>query len=215
MRKHVSVMSDRVFIALMILLYVPDKEKPVQYFSFPPEIEGIPADLAMAGETPDSVAVRVRAPDTTLKNLTPGRFQMKIRLSDVKPGELRIPLAGSDVRAPIGVEVLQVEPQMVVMHFERRLGREVPVGFRVKGKAASGFEYAGYTIVPERVKVEGPEGVVSDVKEVFADEVDITGRSLNFETPVGLTPDRGGVRIVNGTGVVVRVAIRPARITRV
>ena len=215
MRSDASLRIGSLILAVLIWMYVRGEEKPVQVFTVPLEIEGIPSDLAMAGETADSVAVRVRAPDATLKNLAPGRFQARIHLSDARPGDLIIPLTGGDVKAPIGVEVLQVEPRSVALRLERRLTREVPIGVRVKGKVAAGFEYAGYTIAPERVRVEGPEGAVAQVREAMAEEVDITGRSLNFETPVSLTPDRGGVRIVDGAGVVVRVAIRPERITRV
>lgn len=214
MRSDPSLRIASLILAVLIWMYVRGEEKPVQVFTVPLEIEGIPADLAVAGGTPDSVAVRVRAPDATLKNLSPGRFQAKIRLSDPKPGELTIPLAGDDVKAPIGVEVLEVEPRSVALRLERRLTREVPIGVRVKGRVAAGFEYDGYAITPDRARVEGPEGAVSQVREAMADEVDVTGRSLNFETLVGLTPDRSGVRIVDGAGVVLRVRIRPERITR-
>lgn len=214
MRSDPSLRIASLILAVLIWMYVRGEEKPVQVFSVPLEIEGIPGNLAIGGETPDIIAVRVRAPEATLKNLSPGRFQARIRLSDAKPGDLTIPLASSDVRAPIGVEVLQVEPRNVTLRLERRMTREVPIGVRVKGNAAAGFEYAGYTVAPEKVRVEGPEGAVSQVREALAEEVDITGRSLNFEMPVSLTPDKGNVRILEGTGVVVRVAIRPARVTR-
>src|SRR4030095_7208343 len=191
-----SLRIASLILAVLIWMYVRGEEKPVQVFSVPLEIEGIPGNLAIGGEKPDIIAVRVRAPEATLKNLSPGRFQARIRLSDAKPGDLTIPLASSDVRAPIGVEVLQVEPRSGRLRIERRMTREVPIGVRVKGNAAAGFEYAGYTVAPEKVRVEGPEGAVSQVREALAEEVDITGRSLNFEMPVSLTPDKGNVRIL-------------------
>jgi len=215
MRSDPSLRIASLILAVMIWMYVRGEEKPVQVFTVPLEIEGIPRDLAVAGESPDSVTVRVRAPDATLKNLSPGRFEAKIVLSDPKPGEMTIPLAGGDVRAPMGVEVLQVEPRSVALRLERRVTREVPIGVRVKGRVAAGFEYDGYTVRPDRVRVEGPEGIVSQVREALADVIDVTGRSANFETPVALAPDRSGVRIVDGAGVVAQVRVRPERITRV
>lgn len=215
MRSDPSLRIASLMLAVLIWLYVRGEEKPVQVFNVPLEIEGIPSTLALAGDTPASVAVQARAPDVTLKSISASRFQARIRLRDPKPGELTIPLTSGDIRAPIGVEVLQVEPGSISLRIEPRLTREVPVGVRIKGNPAAGFEFAGYTVAPERVRVEGPNGAVSQMREAMAGEVDITGRSLNFDIPVTLTPDRGNVRIIDSSGVVVRVAIRPERITRV
>lgn len=214
LRSDPSLKVASLALAVVLWLYVRAEEKPVQVFTVPLEVEGVPPELAVAGETPDSVAVRVRAPDSVLRTLTPERFHARIRLDGAKPGETEAPLTTADVRAPMGVEVLQVDPGVVLLRLERRIAREVPVVARIKGRAAAGYEYDGYTLVPDKVKVEGPEGVVLQVREAVTDEVDIRGRTESFETTVSLAPDRGGARIAGEGGSVLKISIRPERATR-
>jgi len=79
MRSDASLKIISLVLAISVWAYVRSEAKPLQIFSVPLEIEGLPADLAVTGDVLDSVAVRVRAPDTTLRNLTPGRFRALVR----------------------------------------------------------------------------------------------------------------------------------------
>lgn len=209
-----SLKLASLVLALFVWLYVRSEEKPVQDFSVPLEIEGLGRDLAMAGEAPDSVAVRVRAPDTTLRNLSPGRFHARVKLDASQPGEVRIPLTGENVHAPLGVEVIRIEPAELTLKLERRIAREVPVVARITGRPAAGYESDGYTLTPDKAMVEGPESVVRKVREAVTDETDITDRSESFDTVVGLVPDRGGARITSQTAAQLRVNIREQRVAR-
>ena len=215
MRSDASLKLASLVLAIFVWAYVRSEAKPLQIFSVPLEIEGLPADVAVAGDVLDSVAVRVRAPDTTLRNLTPGRFRALVKLNNVRPGEVTIPLGNEIIRAPLGVEVVRVDPRLLTLSIESRVAREVPVVARITGEPAEGFEYDGYTLSPDVVTVEGPQSVVDQVTQAIADQVSIEGRSKGFEAVVRIVPDRSGARVSSNPIAVLSVNIRPQRVTQV
>lgn len=213
-RSNLSLKIASIVLALFLWMYVRTEEQPVQVFLVPLEFEGLPPDLALTGETLDSIAVRARAPASALRNLSPERFRATVVLTKAAPGSLDVAISPSSVRAPMGVEILGVDPQSVSLEIERRIQREVPVTARFRGDLETGFELDGYTLNPDTVPVEGPEGIVSQVREAVTEEVDLDGRNRSFETTVSLVPDHGGVRIPGGGTAMLRVGIREARVTR-
>jgi len=214
LRSEPSLKIASIILAVFVWMYMRSETRPEQIFSVPIEYEGLPEDLALSGDYPDSVVVRVRAPDPTLKTIGPSSFRARLRLTGARPGEMEIPMTPEMVRAPLGIQVLHVEPQVVSLTIERRIRRDVPVVARFKGKTAPGYENNGYTLAPDKVMIEGPESVVRAVREAVTDKVDIDGRRESFETVVGVVPDRGGVRIVSEGAATLRVNIREERITR-
>ena len=212
--ENLSLKSASLLLACFVWMYVRSEEKPLQVLSLPLEFEGLPAELALAGDVPDSVAVRVRAPEMTLRNLTPGRFHARVELTDVQPGEIEVPLSTDIVRGPLGVEVVRVDPPSVALKVERRVRREVPVVARIKGRPAPGFEYDGYTLTPDKVVVEGPQSTTERVRDAITDEVQIDGRSESFDVVVGLAADRAGVRVASDLPATLRVNIRRQREVR-
>ena len=214
MRNNFSLKVASLVLASFVWMYVRGEEKPFQVFSVPLELEGLPKDVALAGDPPDSVAVRVRAPDTTLRNLSPGRIRARVHLEGVRPGDLTIPLTPDIIRAPMGVEVVHVDPRTLSLKVERRVSKLVPVVLRITGQPAPGFEYAGYTADPDKVTVEAPEGIAGSLSEALTDEVAIGGRTESFDSSVNVMPGRAGARIAGQSTVNLRVNIRQQRITQ-
>jgi len=214
LRSEPSLKIASLILAVFVWMYMRSETRPAQIFTVPIEYEGLSEDLALSGDFPDSVVIRVRAPDPTLKAISPASFRARVRLTGVKPGDLEVPMKPEMIRAPLGIEVLRVEPETLSLTVERRIRRDVPVVARFKGKPAHGYENNGYTLNPDKVMIEGPESVVRAVREAVTDKVDISGRRESFETVVGVVPDRGGVRIVSEGAATLRVSIREERITR-
>lgn len=214
LRENLYLKAASLVLAFFFWLYVRGEERPAQVFSLPLEIEGLPADLAVAGDMMDNVAAKVRAPETTMRSLTPGRFRARVNLGGAKAGEITVPLVPEIVRAPVGVDVIQVDPPSLTLRLEPRGRRELPVVARLTGTPAAGYETRGYTVVPDRVTVDGPESRLSTVKEVVTEEMDLSGLAGDFEKRVTISPGHGGVRIEGPAVVWLKVSIGEARVTR-
>ena len=76
-------------------------------------------------------------------------------------GQRLFQLTPDQVRAPFGVEVLQVSPSSVAMLFETTATKaRVPVVPSIDGVPAPGFVVGNWTVDPQTVEVTGPESVV-------------------------------------------------------
>jgi YbbR domain-containing protein len=135
-------------------------------------------------------------------------------LDDAQPGEHVVDLGPDIVHAPLGVEVLSVDPPRLTLSLERRAERKVPVKARFRGRPSPPYETDGYTVIPAQVTVQGPERIVRQVQEAVTEEVDLTGRRGSFEAVVAIQPDRGGVRILDKPVALVKVSLQAAPATR-
>ena len=214
MRSDPSLKVASVVLAVFVWLYVRSEEKPVQVLAVPLAVEGLPDDLAPVGRTLEHVTVRVRADEGTLRALTPSRLQARVRIDDAQPGEREIDLGPEVVHAPLGVEVLSVDPSRLTLTLERRSRRDVPVVARFRGQPRPPLERGGYTVMPPRVTVQGPERVVRQVTEVVTEEVDLSGRRESFEAVVAIQPGRGGVAILDKPVALVKVSLQETPVTR-
>src|SRR4029077_14974917 len=84
-------------------------------------------------------------------------------------------LTPDQVRAPFGVEVVQVTPSAIAMAFERSALRELPIVPAVDGRPAPGYVVGPMTSETRLVEVIGPESAVTRATEVMTEPVPVTG----------------------------------------
>ncbi|HKY32659.1 MAG TPA: CdaR family protein [Candidatus Polarisedimenticolia bacterium] len=209
LRSDPSLKIASIVLAVFVWLYVRTEHRPVQAVSVPLQVQGLPSGLSIAGKTLDHVTVRVRGTPGELREVDPDRFRAVVALDDAQPGEHSVPLPPEVVRAPLGLEVISVDPASITFTIERRMSRDVPVIPRFRGEPAPPYAASGYTVSPSHVTVEGPERVVRQVEHAVTDEVDLSGRTGSFEAVVGVQPDRGGVRVLLEGAAVVKVTLLP------
>jgi YbbR domain-containing protein len=131
-------------------------------------------------------------------------------LRAARSGRRLYQLTAEQVRAPYGVEVLQVTPATVVLAFEHSLSRELPVAPVVEGEPAPGFIAGKVTVDPPLIEVVGPESAVQQATDAITEEVSIASASTDvIETvTVGLLDPR--VRLKTPRQATVTVPIVPA-----
>ena len=76
-------------------------------------------------------------------------------------------------------------------------GRSVPVLVTVEGEPAMGFEEVSRTTDPREVVIDGPAGLLEDVRFVSTRPVDIGGRTGNVQQAVEITGLPEGVRVLD------------------
>src|SRR5262245_46822258 len=213
-RDNFSLKAASLALAIGVWFYVHGEERPVMILSVPLELQSLPEDLALTGDVPDSVSVRVRAPEVVLKSILPERMTARVDLSSVAPGDQMVRVPSDSITVPGEAEVVKVSPEYLSLHVEKKIQRDVPVTPRVVGEPAAGFVLDVVKVNPERVKVEGPESSVSAVREVMTEVVRIDGRTTPLERLVALFPDRAGVKINHGTDAVVKINIHERYVMR-
>jgi YbbR domain-containing protein len=160
------------------------------------------------------VEVRVRGSSGTLGRLSSTDVVAVIDLHGVHAGRRLFPLMPEQVRAPFGVEIVQVTPPTVVLVFEPSATKQVPVAPTVDGKPAAGFVIGKITVEPSTVEIVGPESAVKQATEALTEQVSVAGaRELVRETvKVGMADS--ALRLKLSRPVVVGVQIVPAPVER-
>jgi len=175
----------------------------------PVSYSNVPAALEMIGDQVDDATVHVRGDDNLVGGLAPGDLRVVIDLNDRHAGTNLIPLRTDHVIAPLGVEVLQVDPGAVTVTLEPTGRIEAPVEPTVEGQPAPGFHVKQVSVEPRTVAVFGPESRLKYPVSVVTDRISIDGRRTTVVQDVNVGVVDPQLRLRNPGTVRVTVRIEP------
>ncbi len=128
-------------------------------------ITPVPAQARVTLRGPKTLVDEVRAEDL-------GSFQLDVR----RGTETRATFDASALHVPAGVKVEAVDPPVVELAWEERVGRDLPVQVSVVGGSAPGFKTRGLPVAdPPNVHVRGPKSEVSSLQYARAEAFDLAG----------------------------------------
>jgi len=129
-----------------------------------------------------------------------------------RPGQRLYHLTGADVRAPFGVDVVQVTPSSIALFFERSSTKNVPVLPVLEGQPAEGFMVDKVTADPPTVDIVGPASSLKSLASAVTEAVSVEGASKTVVETVTVGPADPSVRLRGPqTTARVTVAIVPVR----
>jgi len=137
--RRIALMMVSVLLAAGLWLLVAGEQTVERNMRIPLEFTNLPAHLELTGDAPDTVEVRVRGASASLSSLTTGDLTAVLDLRQARAGRRLFHLQGSDVRAPLSVEIVQVQPSSVAMTFEPTETKIVMVAPRIEGEPAEGM----------------------------------------------------------------------------
>jgi YbbR domain-containing protein len=140
-----------VILAAALWLLVSGEQTVERALPVPLEYTNLPRQLELVGEPPASVDVRVRGASGTLSRIAAGELVAVLDVRNAKPGQRLYHLTTAEVRAPFGVEVVQVTPSNVSMLFEQSETKSVRIVPEVEGEPATGFAVDTITVDPPAV----------------------------------------------------------------
>lgn len=149
-----------------ILWYQLREVEPVVERSLerPLEVVGVDVERRPVG-LPNQVLVRLRGTSRIIKNLNPNAVIAFIDLSGVEEGQFSAPV---QVRAPSGVNVVEVVPAEVSATLERLGAGVLPVEVCAPGSVV--------TFKPESVDIKGPASLVERARAAIGVDMDAKGK---------------------------------------
>jgi YbbR domain-containing protein len=173
--RRLALMLVSVMLSTGLWLLVAGDQTVERTMRIPLEFTNLPAHLELAGDALETVDVRVRGASASLSALTTGDLMAVLDLRQARPGQRLFHLQGSDVRAPLSVEIVQVQPSTVAMTFESSETKIVPVSPRVEGVPAAGFHIGAISSDPVSVVVAGPSTAIRRMTEAITEPISVTG----------------------------------------
>jgi YbbR domain-containing protein len=209
--RNLSLKVVSVVLAALLWLIVSGERTVERALRIPLEFTNIPAQLELVGEPPTVVDVRVRGASGTLGRLSAGDMAAVLDVRTPRPGQRLYHLTGSEVRAPFGVDVVQVSPSTIALFFERSSAKTVAVQPVLEGQPAEGYVVDKVTADPARVEVVGPASALKELMYAVTEAVSVEGASTTVTESVTVGPADPTVRLRGPQTARVTVTIIPAR----
>lgn len=193
-----------VIIALVLWVVVLGSRNVEDTKDVPIEVI-TPADLVAANDIPEKISFRLTGPMAFLRAILDRRDEpIRVNLAGAKPGLITYRFYPDNIRLPIGVKVLSINPTAVLIKLEYIKRRDVPVRPVLRGAPPAGFRVAKVSIMPETVRIKGAETRVEGITEVATMPIELGDNRQSFEKEVALDLSRAGVQL---DGALPRVSV--------
>jgi hypothetical protein len=212
--RHLGLKLLSVALAVLLWMVVAGEETVERGLRIPLELQQFPSGLELDAEPPSLVDARVRGSSGSLSRLSPGDVVAVIDLRGAHLGRRLFPLTPDQVRAPFGVEIVQVTPPTVALVFESSSSKQVPVEPQVEGKPAPGFVAGKRSVDPATVEIIGPASAVERATEALTEAVSVSGARERVRETVKVGMVDSALRLKTSRSVVVEVEIVPAPVER-
>lgn len=205
LEKDIALKVLAVVLAAVLWLRVGSGQSPavtVTVPGVPVQPAGLGEGLALAGLEPERVDVSVRAPRSVLDRLDASALRVEVDLAAAGAGQFSLPVT---VKAPRGVQVVEVSSPVARVTVDYLAERRIPVQVQVVGVVGEDYRVESPLPSPAEVLVSGPRGRVARVRYAVG-SVDVTGATADFSRAVDLRP-------VDGQGAeVAGVQLKPATV---
>ena len=204
-------------VVLAVLLWLSVTAQPVveRGLQVPLDLENVPGGLAIAGDLPETIDVRVRGLSTIVNSLGSGDVVVVLDLSSERPGRRLFDLFASRIDAPSGVQVTSVFPATLTLMLEPAgAPRTVAIVPDIEGTPAEGFTMGRITTEPPTVDVIGPETRLQELREALTEPVSVNGAAQRVEVEVTVGVADQTLRPVTPLSARVTVEIVPAPLER-
>jgi YbbR domain-containing protein len=168
-------------------------------------------DIVVSNEVPEKISFRLFGPKAFLRSILDRREDpIRVNLLGSKPNLVTYRFFSDNVRLPIGVKVLAINPTAILIKLEYLKRREVPVRVDIRGNPPEGYRILRVEIKPETVRIKGPESKMEGLAQVATIPIDVSDLKQSGEKQAPLDLARYGVQI---DGDLPKVSIEIAPIT--
>jgi YbbR domain-containing protein len=183
-------------LAVMLWLFVNSGQHESQLtLQVPVTYRSLPRDLLIVNPSPNFVTVDVLGPPTLLSLLDPGRLALRFDLSGASPGQMTFRLSRSMFRLPRQSHIAKLTPSIITLQIDRIISEQVPVRLVITGPAARGYKVAATELEPAKVIVTGPAHIVSELKQIDTEPVDIAGAASDITKEANLVAPGGRITL--------------------
>ena len=205
--RHLGLKILSIVLAALIWLVVSGEQIVERALRIPLEFTNLPPELEFVGDTPDVVDVRVRGSSGALSRVATGELVAVLDLRSARAGRRLFHLASNDVRAPFGIEVVQISPSNISVTLESSASKIVPVVPELDGDPRDGYVVGTVAADPATVEVSGPASAVERLTHAITEPVSIAGATDTINETVNVGVDDPAVRLVSPVGARVTVNV--------
>lgn len=133
--RNLGLKALSLLLAILLWMTVAGEQTVERVLRVPLELQQFPAELELVGDFPTAIDVRVRGSAGALSRVAAGDVVAVLDLNGAEAGPRLFRLTPEEVRAPFGIEVVQVNPTTVPMTFVNPALRHAPAVGGASGQA--------------------------------------------------------------------------------
>ena len=146
-----------------------------------------PSGFVIIQDQMPTVTLTVSGSQSIIKRLKPEDFSVSNieiqaeRYQQGKPYELK--LRPENIRAPIGVSVVSVNPEILRIDIDKEEAKEVfvRVKFDPNEPLPPGYKLDRHTVHPDKVRITGPSSSIGKLDYITTEPISLDRITLNFE----------------------------------
>jgi len=153
------------------------------------EYRNIPPDVEITSDHIDRLFIKVRGPRPRVSVSALTGTSLALDLSRAsKVGEQTVTITERELGLPAGVQLIRVVPAQIRLKLDRSATRSVPVKARITGAPPDGYRITRQTIVPDSVRITGPESNLQLISSVMTDPINLSSSVgyTEFRVPVAI-----------------------------
>lgn len=165
-----------LLLAVTLWFYVTSKGKTEVSLTVPLELRNIPAGMAVVGDVPGTLEVRIQGQERLLRDINISRKIIAAAdLSVAHEGANILRISPDDIRRPSGVFITHLAPYDIRIMLERLVRKTIRLRPVLTG--APPARIASLSVTPPRITVEGPASAMKDLTSLPTLPIDASGMS--------------------------------------
>jgi len=165
-----------LLLAVTLWFYVTSKGKTELSLTVPLELRNIPQNMAVVGDVPATIEVRLQGQERALRDIATGKKVVgTVDLGRGKEGQNVVHLSPDDIRKPSGVLVTHLNPFEISVKLDRLVRKTLRLRPALFGRPARGCRLGNVSVTPSRVTLEGPAEIIGSFTKLQTVPVDVSG----------------------------------------
>ena len=183
----------------------------------------IPLNLRVANELEvtnspvTEVEIKISGDKSKIDQLNPRDLSVALDLTDITAGDriVQITPENVNIELPNGFKLEEIQPSRIAVKLEKIIERDVSVKAETEGVLTEDFEIYNSTVVPQTVRVRGPESYVKPLDAISTEKISVENRQEDFTVQqVALNVVSPKVRLIDTTVVDVIFHIGEKRVEK-
>jgi YbbR domain-containing protein len=191
-------------LALAIILFVFHRMITLEtrFFSVPVVLENLNG-MVMSSSYPRMIRVSLRGEANSIYSVMEDDIEVYVDMDRANtPGTYVVPVQwrrkdSAQFTDPVQISV---DPMEITLSLDNRMSKFVPIIANFKGQVENGYTMTAYTLNPNQIIIDGPEGLTNSVTEVYTEEIDLSGRTSDFSITAAIL-QRDPLIVIRGNGV--------------
>lgn len=172
------------------------------------DYSNLPVGMVVTNNPPERISIRMRGPRNQLSSLSKENRVFTVDLTNVREGMSMFEITTDQIPTPREVQVTGISPAEIKVEIDRLATKNVAVVPTI-GPPGAGYEIVGEPeVTPGKVKIEGPEKLITKVNSINTDPISVDKEKSKFTIEVPLRQPYALVSVVDDVTVKVTINLK-------